>query len=164
MKRTSVLVIFVSLVALPAFISGCTSVVGQTREPYTYSSEVYNAAEVSPASEQEVLSFLAGDTTDRNLWTEGIYECGHFAADLWWNAYMRGLEACMAWVTHWEQGVEQVHWLIKFRIEDETHDHWLWVEPSTDETVDEGDYTMQDTYCGEQALNLCRSWWQESSG
>jgi len=163
MKRTLVLVILVSLVALLTFISGCTLVVAQTREPYTYSSEVYNAAKVSPASEQEVLNFLAEDTTDRNLWIGGVYECGHFAADVWWNAYMQGLEACMVWVKHWEQGMEQVHWLVKLRIEDETQNYWLWVEPSSDEVVDEGDYTMQDTYCGEQALNLCKTWWEERS-
>jgi uncharacterized protein YceK len=163
MKRTLVLVILVSLVALLTFISGCTSVVAQTREPYTYSSEVYNAAKVSPASEQEVLNFLAQDTTDKNLWIVGVYECGHFAADLWWNAYMQGLEACMVWVKHWEQGMEQVHWLVKLRIEDETQNYWLWVEPSSDEVVDEDDYTMQDTYCGEQALNLCKTWWEERS-
>jgi hypothetical protein len=163
MKRTLVLVILVSLVASLAFISGCTLVVAQTREPYTYSSEVYNAAKVSPASEQEVLNFLAEDTTDKNLWIEGVYECGHFAADLWWNAYMQGLEACMVWVKHWEQGMEQVHWLVKLRIEDETQNYWLWVEPSSDEVVDEDDYTMQDTYCGEQALNLCKTWWEERS-
>jgi hypothetical protein len=163
MKRTLVLVILVSLVALLPFISGCTFVVAQTREPYTYSSEVYNAARVSPASEQEVLNFLAEDTTDKNLWIEGVYECGHFAADLWWNAYMQGLEACMVWVKHWEHSMEQVHWLVRFRIEDETQDYWLWVEPSSDEVVDEGDYTMQDTYCGEQASNLCKSWWKETS-
>jgi hypothetical protein len=163
MKRTLVLVILVSLVASLAFISGCTLVVAQTREPYTYSSEVYNAAKVSPASEQEVLNFLAQDTTDKNLWIVGVYECGHFAADLWWNAYMQGLEACMVWVKHWEQGMEQVHWLVKLRIEDETQNYWLWVEPSSDEVVDEDDYTMQDTYCGEQALNLCKTWWEERS-
>jgi hypothetical protein len=163
MKRTLVLVILVSLVASLAFISGCTLVVAQTREPYTYSSEGYNAAKVSPASEQKVLNFLAQDPTDRNLWIEGVYECGHFAADLWWNAYMQGLEACMVWVKHWEQGMEQVHWLVKLRIEDETQNYWLWVEPSSDEVVDEDDYTMQDTYCGEQALNLCKTWWKETS-
>jgi hypothetical protein len=163
MKRTLVLVILVSLVASLAFISGCTLVVAQAREPYAYSSEVYNAAKVSPASEQEVLNFLAEDTTDRNLWIEGVYECGHFAADLWWNAYMQGLEACMVWVKHWEQGMEQAHWLVKLRIEDQPQDYWLWVEPSSDEVVDEGDYTMQDTYCREQALNLCKTWWKETS-
>ena len=163
MKRTLFLVILVSMVALPAFISGCTSVVGQTREPYTYSSEVYDAAKVSPASEEEVLNFLAEDTTDSNSWVEGVYECGHFAADLWWNAYTQGLEACMVWVKHWEQGTEKVHWLAKFRIENGTQNYWLWIEPSSDAVVDEGDYTMQDTYCGEQALDLCRTWWEEGS-
>jgi hypothetical protein len=163
MKRTMVLVILVSLVASLAFISGCTLVVAQTREPYTYSSEVYNAAKVSPASEQEVLNFLAEDTTDRNLWIEGVYECGHFAADLWWNAYMQGLEACMVWVKHRERGTEQDHWVVKFHVEDTTQEYWLWVEPSSDEVVDKGDYTMRDTYCEEQALNLCKTWWKEES-
>jgi len=163
MKRALATVILFSLVALPAFVSGCTLAVSQTREAYTYSSEVYDAAKDAPASEQEVLNFLAEDTTDQNLWTEGVYECGHFAADLWWNAYTQGLEACIVWVKHWQQGVEQVHWVVKFCIENENQNHWLWVEPSTDEVVDESDYTVQDTYCEEQALNICRSWWAASS-
>jgi len=162
MKRALVLVILVSLVALPAFISGCTSVIAQTREPYTYSSEIYNASKASPASEQEVLDFLVQDTTDKNLWREGVYECGHFSADLWWNAYMQGLEACLVWVKYWEWGKEQVHWVVKFHIEDETQNYWLWVEPSSDEVVDEDDYAIQDTFCGEQAFNLCKTWWEES--
>ena len=162
-ERTLVLVILVLLVASLAFISGCTPVVAQTREPYTCSSEVYNATKVSPASEQEVLNFLAQDPTDRNLWIEGVYECGHFAADLWWDAYMQGLEACMVWVKHQKQGVEQDHWLVKLRIQDETQDYWLWIEPSSDEVVDERDYTMQGTFCGEEALRLCRTWWKETS-
>jgi len=163
MKRALVLVILVSLVALPAFVSGCTAAGAQIRESYTYPSEIYNASKVSPATEQEVLDFLAQDTTDENVWIKGVYECGHFAADLWWNAYMQGLEACMVWVKHWEQGTEQLHWVVKFRIEDETQNYWLWVEPSSDDVVNEGNYTIQDTFCGEEALNLCKTWWEESS-
>ena len=159
MKRTLVFVIFVSLVALPAFSSGCTSVIAQTRETYTYSSEVYNASKVSPATEQEIQDFLAQDLTDKNVWIKGVHECGHAAADLWWNAYMQGLEACMVWAKRWKHGTEQLHWLVKFHIEDETQSYWLWVEPSNDGVVDESDYTMQDTYCGEQSLSLCKTWW-----
>ena len=163
MKRASVLVILVSLVASLAFISGCTLVVAQTREPCTYSSKVYNTARLSPTSEQEVLDFLAEDPTDKSLWIEGIYECGHFAADLWWGAYVQGLEACMVWVKHRERGMEQDHWVVKFRIEDTTQGYWLWVEPSSDEVVDKGDYTIQETFCGEEALRLCKTWWEETS-
>jgi hypothetical protein len=163
MKRALVLVILVSLVALPAFISGCTSVIAQTRAPDTYSSEIYNASRVSPATEQEVLDFLAQDPTDKNLWIKGVYECGHFAADLWWDAYMHGLEACMVWVKHWQQGQELDHWVVKFRVENETQTYWLWVEPSSDKIVNEGDYTIQGTFCGQEALNLCETWWGENT-
>jgi hypothetical protein len=152
--------IVVSLLALVVLTSGCTTVAGQVREPHVYSSETYNASRVSPATEQEVLDFLAQDTTDENLWVEGVYECGHFAADLWWNAYTQGLEACMVWVTYWQQGTEQVHWVVKFSIKDETQNYWLWVEPSSDEVVDEADYAVQDTYCAEQAFSLCKTWWE----
>jgi hypothetical protein len=162
MKRALVLVILVSLVVLLAFISGCATAGAQIREPYTYSSEIYDASKVSSATEQEVLDFLAQDTTDQNVWREGVYECGHFSADLWWNAYMQGLEACMVWVKYWKWGKEEVHWVVKFRIEDETQDYWLWVEPSSDKVVDEDDYTIQDTFCGEEAFNLCKTWWEES--
>jgi hypothetical protein len=163
MKRSLVLVILVSLVALLAFVSGCVAAGAQTKEPYTYSSEIYDASRVSPATEQEVLNFLAQDTTDKNVWIKGVYECGHFAADLWWNACMQGLEACMVWVKHWEQGTEQDHWVVKFHIENETQNYWLWVEPSRDKVVNEGDYTIQGTFCGEEALNLCKTWWEGSS-
>lgn len=163
MKCALVLVIIVSLVALPALGSGCTSVMTQTRETYAYSSETYSARRVSPATEQEVLNFLAQDRTDKNVWIKGVYECGHVAADLWWNAYVQGMEACLVWVKYWKHGTEQVHWLVKFHIEDGAQSSWLWVEPSNDGVVDEGDYTMQDTYCEEQALDLCRTWWAGNS-
>ena len=159
MKRTQIIVILISLLALLALGSGCTSAMAQTREADDYSCEVYNASTVSPATEQEVLDFLAEDPTDTNVWIGGVYECGHIAADLWWNAYMQGLEACLAWVKYWKQGTEQVHWLVKFHIEDGTQSYWLWVEPSDDGVVHEGDYTVQDTYCGDQALRLCKTWW-----
>ncbi len=163
MKQRLTLVILVSLMALLIITSGCVSVGAQTREPYTYSSEIYDASKVSPATEQEVLDFLAQDDTDKNVWREEVYECGHFSADVWWNAYMEGLEACMVWVKRMKWGEEQLHWVVKFRIEDETQNYWLWVEPSSDEIVDEDDYTIQDTFCGEEACNLCITWWEESS-
>ena len=163
MKHVLDCVVVVSLLALVVLTSGCTTVGGQVREPHTYSSGTYNASGVSPATEQEVLDFLAQDTTDENSWVEGVYECGHFAADLWWNAYGQGLEACMVWVKHWEQGTEQVHWVVKFHIEDETQNYWFWVDPPSDEIVDEGAYTIQDTFCGEEAFNLCKTWWEGSS-
>jgi hypothetical protein len=162
-KHRLAFVILVSLLGLLIIISGCTVAGAQTREPYTYSSEVYDASKISPATEQEVLDFLAQDDTDKNLWQEGVYECGHFSADLWWNAYMEGLEACMVWVTRMKWGEEQIHWVVKFRIEDESQNYWLWVEPSNDEVVDENDYTIKDTFCGEEAFDLCQTWWEESS-
>jgi hypothetical protein len=160
-KRTLALVI-VSLMALLIITSGCVPAGAQTREPYTYSSEIYDASKVSPATEQEVLDFLAQDSTDKNVWIKGVYECGHFAADLWWNAYMQGLEACMVWVKHWEQGTEQDHWVVKFHIGNATQNYWLWVEPSSDEVVDEDNYVIQDTFCGEEVFNICKTWWEES--
>jgi len=162
MKQRLALVILVSLVALLIITSGCVAAGAQTREPYTYSSEIYDASKVSPATEQEVLDFLAQDTTDKNVWRAEVYECGHFSADVWWNAYMQGLETCMVWVKRMKLGEEQIHWVVKFRIEDETQNYWLWVEPSSDEVVDEDDYTIQDTFCGEEAFNLCQTWWEES--
>jgi len=160
MKHVLDCILAVSLLALVVLTSGCATVGGQVREPYTYSSETYNASGVSPATDQEVLDFLAQDTTDENHWIEGVYECGHFAADLWWNAYTQGLEACMVWVTYWEQGKEQVHWLVEFHIEVETQSYWLWIDPQSDKIVDEGAYTIQDTLCGQEALSLCKTWWE----
>jgi hypothetical protein len=159
MKQRLTLGILVSLIALLIVISGCAAAGAQTKEPSTYSSGIYDTSKVSPATEQEVLDFLAQDATDKNIWQTEVYECGHFTADLWWNAYGQGLEACMVWVKRTKWGEEQIHWVIKFHIEDETHDYWLWVEPSNDEIVDEEDYTIQDTFCGEEAFNLCITWW-----
>ena len=163
MKRTQIIVILMSLLALSALGSGCTSVMAQAREADTYSSEVYNASAVSPATEQGVLNFLAEDLTDKNVWIGGVYECGHIAGDLWWNAYMQGLEACIVWVKYWKHGTEQVHWLVKFHIEDEAQNYWLWVEPSSDGVVNEGDYAIQDTFGGEEAFSLCKTWWAGNS-
>jgi len=162
MKQRLAFVMLVSLVALLIITSGCVAAGAQTREPYTYSSETYDASNVSPATEQEVLDFLAQDATDKNLWREGVYECGHFSADVWWNAYMQGLEACMVWVKRMKWGEEQLHWVVKFCVGNETQNYWLWVEPSSDEVVDEDDYAIQDTFCGEEAFNLCKTWWEES--
>ena len=162
MKQRLALVILISLIALLIVISGCVAAGAQVREPSAYSSEVYDASEVSPATEQEVLDFLAQDATDKNVWQAEVYECGHFSADVWWNAYMQGLEACLVWVERMKWGEEQVHWVVKFRIEDKTQNYWLWVEPSTDEVVSENDYTIKDTFCGEEAFNLCITWWEES--
>ena len=161
-KRGLAFVILVSLIALLIITSGCVAAGAQTKEPYTYSSEIYDASEVSPATEQEVLDFLAQDATDKNLWREGVYECGHFSADVWWNAYMQGLEVCMVWVKRMKWGEEQPHWVVKFRIEDKAQNYWLWIEPSSDEVVDEDDYAIQDTFCEEEAFNLCKTWWEES--
>ena len=142
--------------------SGCAPAGAQTRQPYTYSFEIYDASKVSPANEQEVLDFLARDSTDENLWISRRYECGHFAADIWWNSYMQGLEACLVWVKRWKWGNEQLHWLVRFRIEEDGRRYWLLIEPESDEVVDEDDYAIQDTFCGEEAFNLSKTWWEES--
>lgn len=160
MKKRLALVILIALIALLIVVSGCVAAGAQTRDPATYSSEIYDDYKVSPATEQEVLDFLVQDTTDKNVWRAEVYECGHFTADLWWNAYVQGLEACMVWVERMKWGEEQVHWVVKFRIEDENQNYWLWVEPSSDEVVDEADYTIKDTFCGEEAFNLCQTWWE----
>ena len=161
-KRALVLVILVSLVALLVLVSGCVAAGDQIREPCTYYSEIYDASKVSPATEQEVLDFLSQDATDKKVWREEVYECGHFSADLWWNANIQGLEACMVWVKPKEWDEEEMHWIAKFRIEDETRNYWLWIEPSNDEVVNECDYIIHDTFCGEEAFNLCKAWWEES--
>jgi len=162
-KHSLNIVILVSLVTLLIITSGCVAAGAQTRESYTYSSEIYDASKVSPAAEQEVLDFLARDSTDEKLWISGRYECGHFAADVWWNAYTQGLEACMVWVKRWKWGEEQLHWVVRFHVGNETQNYWLWVEPSSDKVVEEDDYTIQETFCGEDAFKLCKTWWEESS-
>jgi len=68
----------------------------------------------------------------------------------------------MVWVKRMKWGEEQIHWVVKFRIEDETQNCWLWVEPSSDKVADEDDYAIQDTFCGKEAFNLCNTWWKES--
>jgi hypothetical protein len=160
MKKRLALVILIAVIALLIVVSGCVAAGAQTRDPSTYSSEIYDDSKVSPTTEQEVLDFLAQDTTDKNVWRAEVYECGHFAADLWWNAYGQGLEACMVWVERMKWGEEQIHWVVKFHIEDENENCWLWVEPSNDEVVDQDDYTIKDTFCDEEAFNLCQTWWE----
>jgi len=160
MKKRLALVILIAVIALLIVVSGCVAAGAQTRDPSTYSSEIYDDSKVSAATEQEVLDFLAQDTTDKNVWRAEVYECGHFAADLWWNAYGQGLEACMVWVERMKWGEEQIHWVVKFCIKDENKNYWLWVEPSNDEVVDKDDYTIKNTFCGDEAFNLCQTWWE----
>jgi hypothetical protein len=65
-KRKLAFVMLVSLVSLLIITSGCVAAGAQTGEPYTYSSDIYDASKASPATEQEVLDFLAQDATDKN--------------------------------------------------------------------------------------------------
>jgi hypothetical protein len=154
--------VLVPLVILLALSLGCAASGSQSRDPSTYSSEVYDASRASPATEQEVLDFLARDTTDSNVWIAGVYECGHFAADVWWNAYTEGLESCLVWVERWKWGQWSPHWLVKFHTGNEGRYSWLWIEPSTDSAVNATDYKVQDTFCGEAAFDICIEWWGES--
>jgi len=162
MKHASTLIVFILLTVMVIISSGCMAAGAQASKPYTYSSDIYDASKTSPSTEQEVLDFLTRDETDQNLWEADVYECGHFAADVWWNAYEQGLEACMVWVKRMKWGEEQIHWVVKFRVEDKTQNYWFWIEPSTDEVVDEDNYSVQDTFCGEEAFNLCLTWWEGS--
>ena len=73
---------------------------------------------------------------------------------------MQGLETSMVWVKSMKGDEEQLHWIVKFRIEDGIQNYWLWVEPSSDEVVDEDNYAIQGTFCGEEAFNISKAWWE----
>jgi len=146
-------ILIVLLFILGIFSLNCVSVEGQVRLPNEYRSIVYEDTQATSHSEADILAFLDKDQTDRNVWIANKYMCLEFACDLWWNAYNEGIEGCLVAVFRSSQG----HWVVKFNT---TNNGWLWVEPHTDTTSNDGfGYEVYGTACGKDAFDGCVSNW-----
>jgi hypothetical protein len=78
---------------------------------------------------EEVREFILKDTTDRNKFVSGKYECRHFAADVVNNAEAAGLRAGFALLGY----EDSQHAVVAF----ETIDRGpVFVEPQTDAVID----------------------------
>jgi len=142
MKRIILLLAILGIVGM-----NCTSIETQVRKPEGYKGVPYNATSVSPKTKDKILDFLVRDKTDENEYIKDEYMCEQFAADLWWNAYNEGIQACIVWA--WTS--EGLHTVLKFN----TTNGELWVEPSMDITSSNCWYEVWRTFCGENAFNKC---------
>jgi hypothetical protein len=149
MKRIVVLVITlgftVSLISCVSF--GDMVAERQVGAESPYFTLTYNSTHTTLVSRQTILDFIAHDKTDENEYVEDTYTCQQFAADLWWNAYNKGIEGCIVWV-YTNPGF---HAVVKFN----ATDGWLWVDPETDFVSSKCWYEVWMTFCGENAFNKC---------
>lgn len=57
------------------------------------STETYDSSRVHASTIAEVMEFLAEDDVSNRTYDEHNYNCVNFAVDLWYNAYLAGLDA-----------------------------------------------------------------------
>jgi len=115
-------------------------------------AEEYAAANVGPATLEEIQSFLKEDRIDRRIFLPDVYDCKDFSADLWRDAYIEGFEASMVLYLRERSesnrnlaeafyGIENpFHLVVAFLLTDGT---WLYIEPQNDTTLDITEYRFR---------------------
>lgn len=115
-------------------------------------AEEYSAANVSPATLEEIQSFLKEDRIDGRTFIPNVYDCKHFSADLWRSAYLKGFEASMVLYLHGRSegnkilaktfyGIENpFHLVVAFLLTDGT---WLYIEPQNDKILEIAEYKFR---------------------
>ena len=115
-------------------------------------AEEYSAADASPATLEEIQSFLKEDRIDRRTFLPNVYDCKHFSADLWRSAYLKGFEASMVLYLRERSessrnlaktfyGIENpFHLVVAFLLRDGT---WLYIEPQNDKILNIADYKFR---------------------
>jgi Leucine-rich repeat (LRR) protein len=115
-------------------------------------AEEYSAANVSPATLEEIQSFLKEDRIDGRTFIPNVYDCKHFSADLWRSAYLEGFEASMVLYLHERSegnrilaktfyGMENpFHLVVAFLLTDGT---WLYIEPQNDKIIEIAEYKFR---------------------
>jgi hypothetical protein len=115
-------------------------------------AEEYSAVNASPATSEEIQSFLKADNIDGRMFLPNVYDCKHFSADLWRSAYLKGFEASM--VLYLRERSESnrnlakafydienpFHLVVAFLLTDGT---WLYIEPQNDEILEIGEYKFR---------------------
>jgi len=114
--------------------------------------EEYSAANASPATLEEIQSFLKEDRVDGRMLLPNAYDCKHFSADLWRSAYLKGFEASM--VLYLRERSESnrnlakafydienpFHLVVAFLLTDGT---WLCIEPQDDKMLEIAEYKFR---------------------
>ena len=114
--------------------------------------EEYSAANASPATLEQIQSFLKEDRIDGRMFLPNAYDCKYFSADLWRSAYLKGFEASM--VLYLRERSESnrnlakafydienpFHLVVAFLLTDGT---WLYIEPQNDETIEIVEYKFR---------------------
>jgi Leucine-rich repeat (LRR) protein len=115
-------------------------------------AEEYSPANASPATLEEIQSFLKEDRIDRRTFLPNVYDCKHFSADVWRSAYLEGFEASMVLYLRERSetdrnlakafyGIENpFHLVVAFLLTDGT---WLYVEPQNDKILEIAEYKFR---------------------
>ena len=115
-------------------------------------AEEYSTAGISPATLDEIQSFLKEDRVDSRMFLPNVYDCKGFSADLWRSAYLKGFETSMVLYLHERSesnrnlakafyGVENpFHLVVAFLLTDGS---WLYVEPQDDEILNITEYKFR---------------------
>src|SRR5512136_287171 len=123
-----------------------------TEAPDDLIAEEYSAADVGPATLEEVQSFLKEDRTDARVFLPNVYDCKYFSADLWRSAYQDGFETSMVlYLRERSEGNRNLakafygmenpfHLVVAFLL---TDGNWLYVEPRDDKILDITEYKFR---------------------
>ena len=115
-------------------------------------AEEYSPANASPATLEEIQSFLKEDRIDRRTFLPNVYDCKHFSADVWRSAYLEGFEASMVLYLRERSetdrnlakafyGIENpFHLVVAFLLTDGT---WLYIEPQNDKILEIAEYRFR---------------------
>jgi Leucine-rich repeat (LRR) protein len=123
-----------------------------TEATHALIAEEYSPANASPATLEEIQSFLKEDRIDRRTFLPNVYDCKQFSADLWRSAYLEGFEASMVLYLRERSetnsnlakafyGVENpFHLVVAFLLTDGT---WLYIEPQNDKILEIAEYKFR---------------------
>lgn len=123
-----------------------------TEATHALIAEEYSPANVSPATLEEIQSFLKEDRVDRRTFLPNVYDCKQFSADMWRSAYLKGLEASIVLYLRERSetnanlakvfyGVENpFHLVVAFLLTDGT---WLYIEPQNDKILEIAEYKFR---------------------
>lgn len=100
-KKISVVVIAAVFIAF--FVLSAVRIANTT--------ESYDASSVHPVTKQELADFLISNSVHNRTYHEIGYNCVNFAVDLWYDAYLSGMDAFIIFIDKGMRG----HALVGFR-------------------------------------------------
>jgi hypothetical protein len=138
-------------VVFSLLMCSCVPYIG-TRATDALMIEGYFASNASPATLEEVQSFLKEDRIDDRVFLPNVYDCKHFSADLWRSAYLNGFEASMVLYLRERSETNRnlaktfydienpFHLVVAFLLTDGT---WLYIEPQNDQIIEIAEYKFR---------------------